>query len=642
MRFTRVGAAACLLATSFAGGAAVARAAPGEMVVPGSVADAVTSANPAFGNVPATQTLTVQLWLRGNEAGASAYADSVSNPESADYHHYLSPNAYTAKFGASAASASAVSSWLSQQGFTNVTTDAQRSYVRATAPASTVRDAFQVRMKKFTVPGQRAPITSNDRAVTLPSSIAPDIVAVTGLNNAQPTAKPAVPKPAAAQDATDNCSSYYGQHTQTVPSLEGITSFPTFVCGYTGGQLRAGYGMNNANTGKGVTVAYVESGAPYKMFQTLTKWAASSGLPAPRSQNYSELAIGAGSSCGNRGDGEEQMDIEAGYAMAPDQHELLVSADTCELGSSYSQAMVDALNAVLGGDGNHPLATIVSNSWGLSGGPETGVPADEINALHDVLLRAVGEGVGMYFASGDNARVESPANDPYAIAVGGTTLGLDANNKRLFETGWSDDVNSINADNTYTEEGLDGAASGGASVVFNEPAYQRGVVPASMANSGGSGHAPSRVVPDVSAVASWFTGIGMSYTEPGANGGPDQYSTVFNGGTSLAAPLVAGMVAAAEQGQPASFGFLNPLLYLLAGSGALNDVLPITSATPAGYHGVYCPAWACGNNRLNTVYTFDNQNPKYTKQVTAKGYDTMTGLGTPNGQNFINALRQFR
>ena len=36
---------------------------------------------------------------------------------------------------------------------------------------------------------------------------------------------------------------------------------------------------------------------------------------------------------------------------------------------------------------------------------------------------------------------------------------------------------------------------------------------------------------------------------------------------------------------------------------------------------------------------FDSQLPEYTDQVTARGYDTMTGLGTPNGQAFIAAVR---
>jgi hypothetical protein len=35
----------------------------------------------------------------------------------------------------------------------------------------------------------------------------------------------------------------------------------------------------------------------------------------------------------------------------------------------------------------------------------------------------------------------------------------------------------------------------------------------------------------------------------------------------------------------------------------------------------------------------DDTAAAYTGQVTLKGYDNMTGLGTPDGQSFINALR---
>ncbi|MCU1679773.1 MAG: hypothetical protein JWQ81_512 [Amycolatopsis sp.] len=67
------------------------------------------------------------------------------------------------------------------------------------------------------------------------------------------------------------------------------------------------------------------------MFQTLTTWAAANGLPAPRSLNYQELVIGNGDACGNPFDGEEQLDVESGYAMAPDVDQLLVGGDSCDL-----------------------------------------------------------------------------------------------------------------------------------------------------------------------------------------------------------------------------------------------------------------------------------------------------------------------
>jgi subtilase family serine protease len=70
----------------------------------------------------------------------------------------------------------------------------------------------------------------------------------------------------------------------------------------------------------------------------------------------------------------------------------------------------------------------------------------------------------------------------------------------------------------------------------------------------------------------------------------DQYQTFADGGTSLASPLVAGMLADAEQGQPARLG---------------------------------------GGAYLLSI--FDSQRPAYTDQV--------TGLGTPNGAAFISSLR---
>ena len=47
-------------------------------------------------------------------------------------------------------------------------------------------------------------------------------------------------------------------------------------------------------------------------------------------------------------------------------------------------------------------------------------------------------------------------------------------------------------------------------------------------------------------------------------------------------------------------------------------------------------------SRIPSLTTFDDQNPNmngYTGQVTAPGYDNMTGLGTPDEPNFIKDLR---
>jgi subtilase family serine protease len=614
----------------------------GEQVLPGSVATTVTSAA-VVGDAPSTQNLTIQLWLRSNQAGSTDYANAVSDPHSANFHHYLSPNAYTARFGPSQAATNAVRSWLRQQGFSHVSTDGQRNYVQATAPVSTIQTALQVQLKKYAVTGSTEQVTSNDRNVTLPASIAGDVLGISGLNDTQPETELAAPNPTTAPTTAeaDNCSSYYGQNLQNgLPALNGSTAFPTHVCGYTGTQLRDAYGMNATNTGKGVTVAYIEDATPYKMFDTLTKWAAADGLPAPLPTNYSELSIGSGSECGNPGVGEEQLDIEAGYAMAPDQRQLLVGADTCAERHEGVQVMFDASLAVLNGDGGHPLASIACNSWELQG--ESVSPAEYIDIAHSILLRAAGEGVGMYYSSGDNHGVSLPSSDPYALAVGGTSMAINAGNQRVFETGWSNDMERVQATG-YADMGIGLAAGGGTSLLWAQPSYQKSVVPPAMSTPpAGNKGGPSRAVPDISALADPTTGmsvgvIGMERDSKGVV--TDFFYVVTKAGTSLAAPLVAGMVAAAEQSQPTSFGFINPKLYSLAGTSALHDILPVTSSTPAQYRGVYCADKACIGQPA-AVWTFDDQSKQSTNQVTAKGYDTMTGLGTPNGQSFISALRE--
>jgi subtilase family serine protease len=622
------------------GGVAGATPSPSSVRLPDSTAAAVSGRTPT-GTVSSTAQTTIQIWMRPDTAGATAYAQAVSTPGSAGFHHYLSPSAYTADFGPAASATGAVASWLGRQGFGHISVDAQRSYVRASATVGTAESAFAVRINRYQIhdpSGAARTVTANDRDITLPATLAKNVLGVTGLDNVAPQTFHAQTSVSRAAAAPALCSAYYGQKVKTgLPAYHGSTSFPYALCGYNGKQLRQAYGMNSTNTGKGQTVAFIEIGSPYEMEQTLTRWAKSGGLPAPKPTNYSELVLGRGGQCFNEFDIEEQLDIEAGYAMAPGSHQLLVGGDSCEEKLQGIQALFDAELAVLNGNGNAPLASLTSNSWGLTGGEN--FPSIYVSILHSILLRAAGEGVGTYFASGDDPGISVPADDPYATAVGGTSLGLDRSGRRLFETGWSNESLVVNTKKTgYIDEGIGrSAAGGGTSLLWKEPSYQKGVVPTSMTTPGAGNVSGLRAVPDIGALADAFTGISQAITEPGKHG--DVYSVFPDGGTSLASPLVAGMVAAAQQGQSSTFGFINPLLYKLSATSALHDTLPVSASTPVAQRAVFCPA----NGQLcieNGLQTFDSQNRAYTDQITAKGFDTMSGIGTPNGQPFITALRR--
>ncbi len=637
---SRGAAIAALAATALgAGMASTASAASATTTLSGSAAPMATSG--AGTAVNSGQKLSLQVWLAPDQSGAAAFDDAVSTPGSASYHHYLSPAQYTSRFGPSAAEAQAVQSWLTSQGLSKVTVSAQRDYVSATGTAAAVDRAFSVQMKRYSVKdaaGKATTVVSNDANLAIPSSLAGDVLSITGLNSTKPstfhTATAATVK-AAAASTKPQCSNYWAQYVKTItPTVDGISQSPFSVCGYSAGQLRDAYGMSTTNTGVGVTVALIEIGVPKDMSQTLADYAATNNLPAPGASQFQEEIIGQGNKCGNEFDIEEQLDSEATYAMAPGANQLMVDGDSCNTQLQGVQPLFDAETAVLNGNGTTPSATIESNSWGLAGGEST-FPPIFAQTAHAIDLRAAAEGVSMLFSSGDNPGISVPASDPYSTAVGGTTIGLGQGNTRLFETGWSND-NLVKFHNKWFDEGIGrDAAGGGVSLLYSQPSYQAGVVPASMSTT--SAGSVNRAVPDISADADPNSGILQGIIEI-VNHKP-VYVTFDDGGTSLASPLVAGVIADASEGQPASFGFINPLLYSLSGTNAYNDPLPLSSSSPVLYQTAFTPASIAGLPVLNPL---DSQGPAYasqTAQVTAAGYDTMTGLGTPDGSNFIYALR---
>jgi subtilase family serine protease len=584
--------------------------------------------------------LSVQLWLGYKLAAASAFSASVSEPGSVDYRHYLSPNAYTSRFGPSASSAATVSGWLQREGFTDVHVDAERAYVSASASASTVDRAFRVQEVRYKASASAhaydGALFANDRAVTLPASVAADVVGVTGLDNQAALSTLIKPPPKKPKLYTQPCSHYFGQHIARYSQpYKGQRHFSTELCGYTATQLRAAYGASTSATGKGVTVALVELGLVPNMYLTLEDYAKTEGMPKPVASRYQELSLGAGSRCGDPFDIEEQLDVESTYDMAPGANLLVVGGNSCGPDEGLG-GLFQADEAILDGNGVSPLASIASNSWGSG---DEGQPTTFTAIEHGYLVRAVAEGVGMYFSSGDGPGVYEPASDPDVVAVGGTSLGVAKSGSRLFETGWSDGFAFRNGKRwSGGGDGLDGAAGGGASELWSEPTFQVGVVPTSLTNAGGD-KGVGRAVPDISADADEYTGFRVGFLV----GKHDNIYRAFAvGGTSEASPLVAGSVAAAQQGESTAFGFLDPLLYKLAGTSAFHATLPVTSKTTPFRRSLEVTFTELKKDRRKFQFlsTFDDQSANAgTSQVTLPGYDTMTGLGTPRGAAFRAALR---
>jgi subtilase family serine protease len=98
----------------------------------------VAANNPGVDAVSGTESRTIEVWMAGHQQAAQRFVDAVSTPGSSSYHRFLSPSAYTQRFGPGDAQVQAVQWYLTGAGFTQVQASVNDDYVSATAPVSTI------------------------------------------------------------------------------------------------------------------------------------------------------------------------------------------------------------------------------------------------------------------------------------------------------------------------------------------------------------------------------------------------------------------------------------------------------------------------------------------------------------------------
>jgi subtilase family serine protease len=247
-------------------------------------------------------------------------------------------------------------------------------------------------------------------------------------------------------------------------------------------------------------------------------------------------------------DVETLLDVSMVSAACPQCSILVVQANNQNFSAL---AAAEDTAARLGAD-------VISNSYG---GRETGFSQTYAAAYHH-------PGHTIVASSGDTGfgAANFPANLATVTAAGGTQLAKASNAR-----GWTEKVWNAGGD----------ASGSGCSAYVAKPAWQH------------DPHCPGRTVADVSAVA---------WNVPMYDQNEGGWLTV--GGTSVAAPLIAGVYALAGNATTVRPGSE------YAHAGALFDVT-------VGNNGWPVPGGAaCGNDYLCTA---------------KKGYDAPTGLGTPDG-----------
>jgi subtilase family serine protease len=633
-------ASAAVLALAALAVAGAAAAPSPRATLAGSVPPWATSSN-FKGAAPDAENVGFRVYLGWrNQAQAETLARSVSDPGSSSYGAYLSPGQFRQQFAPTQSSVGQVKSWLQSQGFSLVYTPTNNHYVSVEGTVAEAEAAFGVQLNRYAVEGLtlRAPASE----LSVPSSLAATVDAVIGLDQTQALVHPNNIAPDAPPSAgfrnARPCSAYWAEQIATsTPKVYGAYQ-PYAPCGYTPAQLQGGYGVAGAiasgNDGSGQTVAVIDAYASPTIVQDVNTYASRHGLPLLSSSQFTQVvapgtyhhkdSLAQGPSGWY---GEETLDIEAVHSMAPGAKIVYVGAP-----NNY-QDLDSALNHVV----DRGLAQIVTNSYGFS---TEFLPKGFVKPYNDTFIQAAIQGIGVYFSSGDNGdeienhgyrTVDWPASSPWVTAVGGTSLAVGASNNYLFETGWGT-RRSILTDGAWspTPPGVFlYGAGGGTSRLFAQPWYQQGVVPSSIANYFGG--AAGRAVPDVSLVGDPNTGMLIGQTQTFSDGA--YYDEFRIGGTSLSSPLLAGVMALADQRAGRAHGFANPAFYAAAGTGAYVDV--VSPKTTLGVVRVDFVNNENASDGLRTSLRTLNQTGTI---FTRPGYDDVTGVGSPNGASFLSAL----
>ncbi len=596
-----------------------------------------TPANDA-GSLPDSRQLVFSVWLGWrDQAGLDQTLAGLYDPASPSYHHWLSPDDFRARFSPPESQVQSVSQWLTGQGFSIVEVPQNRLFVTAEGTTSQVEQAFQVNENLYRVDGSE--VRAPDREPTIPSSLAPQVRAITGLDGALSLARPRhttpVPPPPAGT-SVGPCSRWWGeQQSSRFPDpLQPGRPLPWLACGYEPGQIDSAYGIDNLHRhgllGQGQTIAITGAFFSPTIRQDVNHFSRRFGLPRLHGHDYREVAApGTQRTPGDPAETqswyiEQALDVEWAHAVAPDARIVYVGAANDARG--LDQAIAYAVD--------QHLANVISNSWGL---PESLASKGEITALNGVFQQAAAQGIGVCFASGDfgdnkaAVGVKSggfPDSSPWVTSVGGTSLAVGRSGSYDFETGWgtteSDWTGSkwapaVPGDFLY-------GSGGGPSHVFSQPSYQAGVVPAAQATWHGQ---LRRTEPDLAMDADPQTGVlfSQTYVEPN---GRQRIIDSWIGGTSLSTPLVAGVMVLADQRSGEPHGFLNPSLYRLAGTSALRDVVP-SGRNLAVLRNSLLPGGAI----LTRLRTLDRDS----SLRTAVGWDPVTGLGSPVADQLVFMLR---
>jgi kumamolisin len=439
------------------------------------------------------------------------------------FRRFLTPAQFVAYFAPSRADYAAVAAALGSAGF-RVRTAPNRTIVDADAAAPVAARYFGTDIHLIAEPGNVARY-ANVRDAALPQALRARVSAVVGLDNLDKARfmTERAPRPAARPRIIGG-----PEH-----GPDGGVGPVVIARGYTL-PVQSGY------DGTGHTVAIV---AGNMLDSDLAAFLSYFKIQRTGTTTRTLIQGTGGTNPNDPAVQEATLDAETVGALAPGAglHLYIVENPIDAPGE-------DAYNTIVS-DGT---ADIVNSGFGVCESQDRSYAT----AILPIVKQGVAEGISFDAATGNSGFDECapktwgenvPATLPQVVAIGGTTLAVDARGKYESEGGWSN-------------------SGGGVSVNYRLPTYQHGVP--------GLASTSHRNVPDLSFDADPYDGT--SFYIAGAWAGPI-------GGTSWSTPIFSALQVEVNEKNNARAGFVNASIYAAFASGgytAFHDVV-------TGYNGYY-------------------------------------------------------
>jgi kumamolisin len=480
------------------------------------------------GRLPVNQIMTLDIVMPlADSEGLKSFLADVYNPGSPNYHHFLTPQEFTAKFGPSKDDYDAVTSFAKTYGLTVVGGTFDGRDVQVKGPVAAVEAAFHVNMMTYQHPTENRVFYSPDQEPRTAEPV--KIMHVSGLDNYS------IPRPALVKRGPGGIPA---ATTGSGPSAS-----------FLGSDMRAAYYGKTALTGAGQNLGLLEYyGTDLADLNTYYKNVGQTReVPVTLfSTDGTSTSCLASEDCD---DTEQTIDMTQAMGMAPKLSSLVMyigSTDTAMLSAMVTHS---------------PLPTTIGCSWLWS-------PADP--STDDVYFEQMAsQGQNFFSAAGDDENWSAsgyayPTEDANVVSVGGTDLETEsAGGPWKSETAWSDSGGGISP----------------AKIAI--PAWQQyaGVI-----NSSNKGSTTYRNGPDVAANSNFTFYVCADQTTCTAN---DYGGTSF--ATPMWAAFIALANQDRASKSEGLLGFLNPIIYEVnsGSTTAYGDLFhDITSGTSGKYSAV--------------------------------------------------------